>query len=886
MHREAATITNLPNFRSVLPGHFSPTRECVTISPWPTQHADASSRPLSARRARRDFARCLITLPLLLHPPGSFQAPRAFLLYRRVRSNNSMDRLFRRRRVPAIPLTRCWLNTVLSLFVALPALAQTGSVVISQVYGGGGNTGAPLQADFIELFNRSEATVALTGWTVQYASAAGTTWDSTAVSGNLRPGQYYLVQENVGSVGASIPSPDAIGGINLSATAGKIALVAGNLPLSGSAPGGAQVIDFVGYGSANAAEGAPAPSLNNFTAILRHLNGCTDTNNNAADFVLGVPNPRNRGAALNSCSASSKNPVISAAGIGSAASLVAGPIAPGEIVIIYGSGLGPAVIQGLQLSADGQAVTNSLAGTRVLFAGTPAPLIFARADVVSAIVPYSVRASTSVDVQVEFNGVLSNRVTVGVTQTVPAIFTADSSGQGLGVIQNADYSTNGPSRRAALGSFVIIYATGAGETDPIAPDGVLIGTPLPTLRHKVTVRIDGMDAGVLYSGPAPELVNGVFLIIAGVPTSLPHGGLLPLEVRVDEVASQPGVTVAVDGPEADPPGTGPLIDQRLAELQVTTVPAALPEIPNDRVAIPSDWLALVSWNTQVGGTSTDVGAPRPPMIQAVLSTLFGGTYRILAAQEVPNADSANLLTSLLPQGTTNWRASFFDSTDTMDNGFWFQRSVTLRDAFLLNVTNQILSDEIVTDLTRALHPPQVAQFAVDDFDFTLVTVHLTFADGNTAESARELRSVLDYLDWYFNQSDHDPDVIVCGDFNMPSLLSKQQGRDAVTLDAVFQQDARFQLGERRFVVTVHEPTSRSSAAQGGLPVSNYDHCVLSADTLKAFIQARRVDTTILTDNPQDPEVRLTSDHFPVVAFFRTRGTGIALDRKFKLRPPN
>src|SRR4029079_12470981 len=159
MHREAATITNLPNFRSVLPGHFSPTRECVTISPWPTQHADASSRPLSARRARRDFARCLITLPLLLHPPGSFQAPRAFLLYRRVRSNNSMDRLFRRRRVPAIPLTRCWLNTVLSLFVALPALAQTGSVVISQVYGGGGNTGAPLQADFIELFNRSEATV-------------------------------------------------------------------------------------------------------------------------------------------------------------------------------------------------------------------------------------------------------------------------------------------------------------------------------------------------------------------------------------------------------------------------------------------------------------------------------------------------------------------------------------------------------------------------------------------------------------------------------------------------------------------------------------------------------------------------------------------------------
>lgn len=154
------------------------------------------------------------------------------------------------------------------------------------------------------------------------------------------------------------------------------------------------------------------------------------------------------------------------------------------------------------------------------------------------------------------------------------------------------------------------------------------------------------------------------------------------------------------------------------------------------------------------------------------------------------------------------------------------------------------------------------------------------------QSARELRSILDYLDWYFSQPDHDPDVVICGDFNMPSLLSKQQGRDGLTVDSVFQQDSRFQVGERRFAVTVHEPTSRSSAAQGGLPVSNYDHCVLSADTLKAFVQARRVDPTILTDNPQDPEARLTSDHFPIVAFFKTRGTGIALDHKTKLRRPN
>jgi len=85
------------------------------------------------------------------------------------------------------------------------------------------------------------------------------------------------------------------------------------------------------------------------------------------------------------------------------------------------------------------------------------------------------------------------------------------------------------------------------------------------------------------------------------------------------------------------------------------------------------------------------------------------------------------------------------------------------------------------------------------------------------------------------------------------------------------------------VVTVHQPTTRSLASSGGTPVNNYDHCVLSADTLEEFVQARRVSTSILTDDPEDPEVRLTSDHFPVVAFFRTKGDGVALDLKKHIR---
>jgi len=220
----------------------------------------------------------------------------------------------------------------------------------------------------------------------------------------------------------------------------------------------------------------------------------------------------------------------------------------------------------------------------------------------------------------------------------------------------------------------------------------------------------------------------------------------------------------------------------------------------------------------------------------------------------------------------------------MDNGFWYRSSITLRDAFPLFVTDETVNGKMVTDPSRAVHPPVVGQFEVGDFDFTLVTLHLTFANGNTAESARELRNVLDYLDWYFNQAGHDPDVIVCGDFNTPSALSGQTGRDGITVDSVFDQDPRFQSGERRFVVTVHEPTSRTSASSGGKPANNYDHCVCSIDTMEEFIQARRVSPDILTDDPQDPEARLTSDHFPIVVFFRTSGEGITLDGGSQIRP--
>jgi predicted extracellular nuclease len=178
-----------------------------------------------------------------------------------------------------------------------------GIVVISQVYGGGGNQGATLTNDFVELFNRGNASIDVTGWTIQYASATGSNWVSTPLSGSLLPGQYFLVEEGTGSTGGTValPTPDATGGISMSATSGKVALVKNNSPLSGSNPTGPSTADFVGYGSAGFAEGSPGPELSNTTAIRRVGAGCVDANNNASDFSEVSPSPRNSATPRNAC---------------------------------------------------------------------------------------------------------------------------------------------------------------------------------------------------------------------------------------------------------------------------------------------------------------------------------------------------------------------------------------------------------------------------------------------------------------------------------------------------------------------------------------------------------------------------------------------------------
>ncbi|MET0736415.1 MAG: ExeM/NucH family extracellular endonuclease [Microbacterium sp.] len=170
------------------------------------------------------------------------------------------------------------------------AVTPLAPVVISEVYGGGGNSGATIKRDFIELHNPGTTAVSLTGWSVQYAAASGVSWITTPLTGSIAPGGHYLVGQAAGAGGTADLHVDVSGSVAMSGTSGKVALVSTTSLLScGSTCTAAdEVVDFVGYGTANdGAGGTRVPALSNTTSASRTQN----TANNLADFTVGAPNP-------------------------------------------------------------------------------------------------------------------------------------------------------------------------------------------------------------------------------------------------------------------------------------------------------------------------------------------------------------------------------------------------------------------------------------------------------------------------------------------------------------------------------------------------------------------------------------------------------------------
>jgi uncharacterized protein (TIGR03437 family) len=213
---------------------------------------------------------------------------------------------------------------------------------------------------------------------------------------------------------------------------------------------------------------------------------------------------------------------ITVSAVTNAASNLAGAVAPGELVVLYGTGLG--------------------AVQTVLFNGVAGPLLYATPGQVGAVAPYSVTGGP-VQVVVQSAGAASAPVVVAAAATAPGVFTVDGSGRGQAAAVNQDGTRNGAAAPAPAGSVLSLYATGEGQTLPPGIDGKPAVAPLPQPVAPVTVTIGGLFAEVRYAGGAPGQIAGLMQVNVVVPGGL--SGAVPVVLTAGGVASQGGVTVVV-----------------------------------------------------------------------------------------------------------------------------------------------------------------------------------------------------------------------------------------------------------------------------------------------------------------------------------------------------
>jgi len=236
-------------------------------------------------------------------------------------------------------------------------------------------------------------------------------------------------------------------------------------------------------------------------------------------------------------------PCLSAAGITNAASFLAGAVAPGEIVTLFGIGIGPQQGVSLTMTPDG-AIGTTLAGTRVLFDGVGAPLLYSQNNQVNAVVPFSVAGKQTTSVKVEYNGKTTAATTASVVDAAPGVFTMTGSGKGQAIAENADGSLNSQSKPAARGSIVKLYVTGLGQTDPAGVDGQLVSAPQGKPLLPIHVLIGGIDSAVSQTTVPVGLFAGLMEIQVKVPDQLPSGAA-SVAIAVGNLLSPATATLAI-----------------------------------------------------------------------------------------------------------------------------------------------------------------------------------------------------------------------------------------------------------------------------------------------------------------------------------------------------
>jgi uncharacterized protein (TIGR03437 family) len=259
-------------------------------------------------------------------------------------------------------------------------------------------------------------------------------------------------------------------------------------------------------------------------------------------FVRLVVQNASGADSINIMAALAASAIISS--VTNSASGAPGSIAPGEIITIKGSGLGPAVGVSFAVNPATGMVDSTLAGTRVLFGGFAAPVTYTSGGQVNAIVPYEVAGLSQVVMQAQYQGVMSAGTTLQVASAAPGVFTFNSTGTGQAVGANQDGTFNGPASPAAKGSYVTIYFTGGGQTNPPGVTGSVVGSTLKWLAQDISVTAGGVPATVAFDGAAPGLVDGVGQLNIQLANNTPSG-TQPLVITVGGIASPATATLAV-----------------------------------------------------------------------------------------------------------------------------------------------------------------------------------------------------------------------------------------------------------------------------------------------------------------------------------------------------
>jgi uncharacterized protein (TIGR03437 family) len=230
---------------------------------------------------------------------------------------------------------------------------------------------------------------------------------------------------------------------------------------------------------------------------------------------------------------------VSISGYANSASYATGGIAPGELITITGTNIGPATLANAVFDPASAKYNTLVAGTRFFFDGVAAPIYYVSASQSAVVVPYEVAGKSSIQLVAETNGVRSAAVTIPVLAAIPGLFSLDSSGRGQGVVFNEDGSLNSASNPAAKGSIIVFFGTGEGQTTPPGVTGGLAKPqpqyPKPALP--VSVTIGGVQTeSPAYAGSVPEQLMGEFQINVRVPSNAPSGSV-PVVVTIGSASS-------------------------------------------------------------------------------------------------------------------------------------------------------------------------------------------------------------------------------------------------------------------------------------------------------------------------------------------------------------